>query len=110
MKQIVRFSEAVVRAAQILKQKTIPEQWKPLLLRDVYGRYRLALDTNREENSELISQLEAELESLGAFAGEPRILFHGDVFDSDTIFQDPSILLFQIPKSDLSIRLLDRQV
>jgi hypothetical protein len=110
MNQTVRFSEAIVRAAEILKQERIPPQWRPLLLRDVYGRLRVALDANREEHAELIGRLQKELESLGAFAGEPKVLCRADVFDPSLIFEDPSILLFQVPKSDLSVRLLDRQV
>ena len=110
MSDEIRFSRAIVRAAEILKQKNFPAEWKPLLLRDVYGRLRVALNVNRQEQAEAIGQLQTALGSLGRFAGEPRVLCRDDTFDPTTIFDDPSTLLFQVPKSDLSVRLLDRQV
>jgi hypothetical protein len=110
MKKTVRFSEAIVRAAEIIDQQKIPVQWNPLLLRDVYGRLRVALNVNREEHGEEIGRLQAAMESLGAFAGEPKVLCQADVFDPNTIFKDPSILSFQVHNSDALIRLLDRQV
>src|SRR5271169_4650104 len=110
MNHTVRFSDALVRAAEILRQRAIPAQWNPLLVRDVYGRLRVALDVDREEHAQVINQLEGDLESLGAFTGEPNVICRADVFDPRSIFDDASIQLFQFPKSDLSVRMLDRQV
>jgi hypothetical protein len=110
MKETVRFNDAIKRAAEIVKQRAIPDRMEPLLVRDIYGRLRVAIATTRGEDAELVGQLDSELKSLGAFGGEPRVLTKDDVFDPDTLFHDPTALLLQIPNSDLSVRLLDRQV
>jgi hypothetical protein len=56
--------------------------------------------------------LRTALDALGVFgaSGDQSLLYPSDFFDSDLVFNDPSILNVQVPGSDLRVRLLDRQI
>lgn len=110
MPETIRFNDAIALAARILERTELPAEWRSLIVRDVHGRIRLAVDTDGTQRSELLAALERELQSLGAFAGHPALLLRASVFEPRALFEDPSILLFQMPGTDSSVRLLDRQV
>ena len=107
----VFFNDALYFAANIIA-KTGSDLGDYVLIRDMQGRIRIAINDLRENRPELDSQLSQELLSLGVHAnndGNP-VLFQDDFFDPDAIFNSPDILQVYLPDSDNPIRLIDRQI
>jgi hypothetical protein len=107
----VFFNDALYFAANIIA-KTGAELGNYVLIRDMQGRIRIAINDVRENRHELDSQLSQELKSLGVHAdnGGKGVLFRDDFFDPDAIFDSPDILQVYLPDSDNPIRLIDRQI
>jgi hypothetical protein len=111
MSDHVFFDEALRRAAEIVINAPLPEGVdQPLLIRDILGRISIALNIRRSEHEGVVLTLQSRAESLGAFAASPRVVCADDFFDAPVLFQDPSIIQFSVPRTELSVRLLDRQV
>jgi len=104
----VRFSGALPKTAKILSQILLPSE--PLVIRDLLGRISIALDADRAQHADVLLRLREEMASLGAFAGSPAVLCSDDFFEPAKIFNDPSIMQFAVPGTELSLSLLDRQV
>ena len=107
----VFFNDALYLAADIIA-KNGAELGDYVLIRDMHGCIRIAINDIRENCHELASQLSQELKRLGVHAkidGNP-VLFQDDFFDHDAIFNSPDILQVYLPDSDNPIRLIDRQI
>ena len=113
MKKMVRFNDALNKAAQCIKDSFLAA-CQPVFVRDIYGRVRVAINEPRgkfkpDEISSLSESLQAELAAFADPAGQ-SILFQDDFFEPDTIFKSVDILNTNLPGLDAPIRLLDRQV
>lgn len=111
MNKAVFFNDALRRAAEILSSAKLPNGvGPPLLVRDIHGRISIAVNAHRAEHQDLVSELQGKHQSLGAFAASPGVVCAEDFFEPAAIFQDPSIVQFLIPGTEISVPLLDRQV
>jgi hypothetical protein len=105
------FGDVMAKAAEIVSNASLPAALaNPLLIRDLKGLVSIALDVKRSEQLEAVSKLETEIAKLGVYAGTPGVVCADDFFDSGQIFEDPSIVQFVVPGTDLSVRVLERQV
>ena len=107
----VFFGGAVESAARIASSTPLPSGIKaPLLIRDVYGLLSFGVDFKRSEHPEIVSKLEAETAKLGAYMGSPPVLCADDFIDVNEIFRDPSITEFTVPGTEITVRMLERQI
>ena len=108
----VFFNDALKAIGNILSQNPPSEGIKPLIIRDIYGRIRLALDEEGEKLRDYEEKLAKEWGKLGQY-GEyqgKKILSREDFFESESIFKSPDILVYQAPDLEYEIRILDRQI
>jgi hypothetical protein len=111
--QNIFFNDALKATSDMLSKELFPDGVEPLVIRDIYGRIRIALKGGKKEkHQELASRLGEKLAKLSPFCGDgdQGMLFPDDFFDSDMVFENPDILDLFLPGSDTSLRLLDRQV
>ena len=134
----IKFNQALRLAAEASKEPRLPQQWPVLLVRDVYGRMRFAVDAYRPVSADVYderedSALPAEeiypteahqllldaTASLGHYATSLQVLFRDDFSNPAALFQNPDwhdTLLPAFEDSDgnihpeLTVRLLDRQI
>lgn len=109
-KRTVHFNDALALSTLFLAESTSINSLSPLIVRDLLGRIRFAINKPKAEISpETIKQLEETQLKLGAFSGGDP-LFKNDFFDSETIFQSPDIVDLCIAGEEKSVRVLDRQI
>ena len=106
----VFFGDAARRAAEIVSATSFPRGLDHLLIRDVYGRISIALNVTRSDHGGLAASLDAQLATLGAYRGTPGLIFSDELFDPVRIFDDPSINDLVVQGTELTVRILDRQV
>ncbi len=109
----VFFNEVLPKVAEIISAQAFPSIIEPLVIRDIHGRIRIAINADRSDCAEIISSLEEKLSGLGVYcntAAAGSVSFREDFFDPDSIFNSTEILQWTIPNSDTAIRVLDRQV
>jgi hypothetical protein len=107
----VFFGEVMAKAAEIVCNPSFPPAvGNPLLIRDVYGLVSIGLNIKRTQYPDAVSNLENEISKLGAYAASPGVICADDLFDADRVFGDPAIVQFVVPGTELSVRLLDRQI
>lgn len=107
----VFFSQAFQKAAEILSAVQLPQNLeRPLLIRDIFGRISIALNAKKSDHPSIIAEYEKRIGALGRFASPQAVLCTEDLFEPDVFFKDPSISEVTVPGTDLSVRLLDRQV
>lgn len=107
------FNDALKATSDMLRKELFPAGVEPLVIRDIYGRIRIALKGGKKEkHRDLVLRLGEKLARLSPFCGDgdQGILFPDDFFDPDTVFENPDILDLYLPGSDTFLRLLDRQV
>lgn len=107
------FNEVLAKVADILSAQTLPPNVEPLVIRDIHGRIRIALDMPRSSDAdEIIAKLDQNLSALGAYSsGEGKnVLCRDDFFDPDSIFNSPEILQWVQPNGDKTVQILNRQV
>lgn len=106
----VRFNEAMTVAAKFLSENAELAAYSPLIVRDIHGRIRFAIDKPKKEvSASHIALLEAALTKLGAFCGGAP-WFREDFFDPDAIFQGSDIVDLYLAELDAPVRVLDRQI
>jgi len=104
------FKDALRTIANVLKDLGF-ESSKTLVIRDLYGRIRVLLDSQPDASKDLKQKLSEQMTQLGRYLpSHDAILDRGGLLDFETIFNDPSIQNFYLPGTDISIRLLDRQI
>jgi MinD-like ATPase involved in chromosome partitioning or flagellar assembly len=111
-KRAVFFNEVLPKVATLILAYAFPSNIEPLVIRDIHGRIRIALDAARGDCAEIISSLEKGLSALGVYCNTAAmsVLCREDFFDPDSIFKNVEILKWSPPNSDTAIRVLDRQV
>ncbi|MBJ7309924.1 ParA family protein [Rugamonas sp. CCM 8940] len=116
----IRFNEALRLAAEAAVSASLGQQHKVLLIRDVYGRLRFAVNIERQDFDLAVAQkLDQAQKRLGAFSATGGVLFRDDFAAPDTLFDHvdwhetlvPGLLLEDGSVSpEFSIQLLDRQI
>ncbi len=107
------FNDVLPKVADILSVQTLPLNTEPLVIRDIHGRIRIALDIPRGiDTDEIITKLDQSLSELGVYSsGEGKnVVCREDFFDPDSIFTSPEILQWVQPNGDKTVRILNRQV
>lgn len=97
----------------LLDSSPVPAGLIPIVIRDLQGCIRIALNGKRSALAALDAHLTAGMPQLGAFASDgdtPRVLFADDFFDPTTLFQSPDLLDLYLPGRTQPIRVLDRQI
>ena len=109
----IYFNKALQDTADFLAKIVFPKDVTPLVIRDMYGRIRIALEHgDKTRHHAIAKRLTGNIARLAAFAGdkEKAVLFPDDFFDPDSVFRNPDILDFYLPGLDSPLRLLDRQI
>lgn len=107
--QRVFFNDALRLACQAVNAQQLPASIPVLLIRDIHGRIRIAINASKEQYpSDTVESLSQELTKLGVF--NAGLLFQDELFDPDALFDNPDVVEVYIPGSDRPIRSLDRQV
>lgn len=109
----VRFNEALSAAVKLVTSNDNAITLSPLIVRDIHGRIRFAIDKPKAEVSPAVIQLFEDMEAeLGAFSGGGP-LFRNDFFEPDSVFRSLDIVelyLPDLPEQDRPARILDRQI
>lgn len=108
----VFFNEVLLKVAELIMAQSFPPGIEPLVIRDIHGRIRVAINMARGDCVEIISTLEKKLSVLGVYynAEANSVMCREDFFDPDSVFNSDEILGWNQPNSDTAIRVLDRQV
>jgi cellulose biosynthesis protein BcsQ len=108
----VFFNEVLPKVSELISAQTFPSGIEPLVIRDIHGRIRIAINMDRNDCAEIVSALEEKLSVLGAYCNTATssVLCREDFFEPDSVFNSTEILHWSTPNSDSSIRVLDRQV
>ena len=112
-KRAVFFNEVLPKVAELISAQTLPEIIEPLLvIRDIHGKIRVAIDATRNDCEKIISSLEKGLSALGVYCNTSAssVLCREDFFDPDSVFKNSQILQWSPPNSESVLRVLDRQV
>lgn len=109
---IVFFNDALKKAAALLANAGLPADVLAIIIRDIHGRIRIAINGEREQHKELADRIGENLNVLGAFGDTSgkMLLFREDFFDPEIVFNSPDVLDYFLPELDITIRLLDRQI
>lgn len=111
--QPVRFDEALRRAIARVEASSALLGGRPVLVRDVYGRVRVAIDDRQAAvSSAVLDSVAASLHAeLGAYSPGPSpgevFLLASQLVAPDVLFASPEIL--ELPQSP-QVRLLERQI
>ena len=110
--KITFFNDALRKVSAIIAHAEFPIDLSSVVIRDIHGRIRIAIDGTREINKALADRLVIGLKDLGAFTcdGEKGLLFREDIFDPDSLFKSTDILDLYLIGQDMPLRLLDRQI
>lgn len=107
--QHIFFNDALKLACQTVNALLLPSGIRRLLVRDIHGRIRLAINTLRAQYPpDMIASLTQAFTKLGVFNG--GLLFHDDLFNPEALFDDPDIAKVYAADAETPIRLLDRQI
>jgi MinD-like ATPase involved in chromosome partitioning or flagellar assembly len=109
----VFFNKVLPKVAEIISAQTLPSNINELLvIRDIHGRIRVAINAARSDCAEIISSLEKRLSALGVYTNTATtsVMCREDFFDPDSVFTNTEILQWSPPNSDVAIRVLYRQV
>lgn len=111
-KKIVFFNDALRKVAILIANAEIPTDLNTVIVRDIHGRIRIAVDGEREKHKDLADRIDTSSVELGVYAGDAGKvpLFREDLFDPEIVFKSPDILDHYLPGMDTPIRLLDRQI
>lgn len=108
----VFFNDAIEAVADLLANAPVPMGLRVVVIRDLRGCIRIAVDGKRKDHAELVAHLATGMPQLGAFAGDEMspVLFSNDFFDPETVFGNPDLLDLYLPGREQPIRVLDRQI
>ncbi len=114
----IRFNDALRLAAEASQDPGLPREWPVVLVRDVYGRLRFAIDCNASEYPEAARQrLVESQQTLGRYGSGSGALFRDDFANPDEVFHGPDWHPTRImaptddePDREIEVRVLDRQI
>jgi cellulose biosynthesis protein BcsQ len=108
----VFFNQVLPKLALLLSEQTYPNNIQPLVIRDIHGKIRVAINLSRSECEGTFLELNHRLSALGVYcdATPKRISYRDDFYNPDSIFNSAEILAWCAPDSNESLRVLDRQV
>ena len=100
--KVIHFNDALPIATQAIHDAGV-DVGKVLIVRDLYGRIRVAFNGVPDPHHDV---LRAALAALGAFGASLYyvLLYRADFFDPDAVFNDPGILNVQVPGYDSPFR------
>lgn len=108
MNRDVHFNDAILHLAQILGETELPIS--PVVIRDIYGRIRLAFDCDSTDMQGLPENFQDTLKhGLGVFYEGREFLYRNNFFDPQAIFDPKHSVILSLPDSK-PLRLLDRQI
>lgn len=118
--QTIHFNDALRLAAEAANSNDLPKQKPVLVIRDVYGRLRFAVNSARSDyDASAAAFLDRSQRKLGAFAAPNGTVFRDDFANPDAIFENAdwhTTVVSALPDDEgnttpeLTIRLLDRQI
>jgi len=110
-KKTVFFNETLDAIAAILL-KVLPGAPPSIIVRDIFGRIRVAWDKESAEIKGYEEKLSKEWSALGKYGQYEgkKALSREDFFDPDSIFKSLEILDYQAPGAEQRIRIYDRQI
>lgn len=116
----VFFSDSLKIAASSLRNKILPAENSPRIIRDVYGRLRFALNCERKDYPEQAASFLLEVQkSIGVYASGGGILFRDSFSNPDVVFGSSDwneTVVGGIPdedgnaSEDVLVKILDRQI
>lgn len=133
----IRFNQALRLAAETTHEPRLPKQWPVLLVRDVYGRLRFAVNAYRPAATDAYDDDEESIPAdqiypaeahqllldatarLGEYGTAHQVLFRDDFSNPASLFQNPDwhdtlVSAFEdaegVTHPELTVRLLDRQI
>lgn len=108
----VFFNEVLPKVSELISAQTFPSDIEPLVIRDIHGRIRIAINMDRNDSAEILSALEEKLSALGVYCNTATssVLCREDFFEPDSVFNSTEILQWSPPNSNAVIHVLDRQV
>jgi cellulose biosynthesis protein BcsQ len=108
----VYFNDAMTLVVRELAEVHFPHGTRPLVIRDQYGRIRLAFDADQETTEQATAIAARILGKLGNYsvATSMQIMGRDELYDASALFQSPDIVDYTLPGTRFSIRLLDLQV
>ena len=114
MTKKVFFNDTLKETADILSELSVklPIKEPPLIIRDIYGRIRVAFNQEGKDVEGYEKAIDKEWSKLGSY-GEyegKKVLSRDDFFDPDSVFESADILDYEAPESGKKIRILDRQI
>ncbi|MCG6118611.1 MAG: AAA family ATPase [Aquimonas sp.] len=117
---VIRFHEALQRAAEAMAAAVVPRDGSVRIIRDVYGRVRFAVNATQEGFApDVRKHLESAQRALGAYATGNELLFRESFTFPDAVFSGPewhrTIVPLEAdedgnPRGDVEVQVLDRQV
>ncbi|OPY90209.1 MAG: CobQ/CobB/MinD/ParA nucleotide binding domain protein [Syntrophus sp. PtaU1.Bin208] len=112
MKRKAVFFNETLQAVVAILSKILPDAPPPLIIRDIFGRIRVAWNKESTEVKEYEDKLGNAWTALGCYGKYEgkKALSGEDFFDPDSIFNSPDILDYQMPETGQRIRILDRQI
>lgn len=83
----IHFSDALRLAASALRDSMLPEEPRPRVIRDVYGRLRFALDAFQADYPvAALEVLQKAQGALGPYATSEEVIFRDSFSDPDAVF------------------------
>ncbi|MGA2477670.1 MAG: hypothetical protein ABSG63_02840 [Spirochaetia bacterium] len=106
------FNQALSNLVEGIARLHFPDAVEPIVVRDQYGRIRLAIDADAKTVSEIESMTSSLWTTLGVYSDpkEKRVLGKDDFFDPDLVFKNPDTMAYVASGQNQKIMLLDRQV
>lgn len=109
----ILFNDATLSVARALPSLIGIADVPIVIIRDVLGRFRVAINRNRDEvDNHFVIPIRQAFAELGNYApqAEQAILFRDDFFDPDSVFKNPDIQNFLPEMNGQSLFLLDRTI
>jgi cellulose biosynthesis protein BcsQ len=106
------FNQALSNLIAGIANLHFPDAVEPIVVRDHYGRIRLAIDADAKTASEIESMTSSLWMTLGVYSDpkEKRVLGRDDFFAPDLVFKNPDTVTYVEAGHNRKIKLLDRQV
>jgi hypothetical protein len=107
----VLFSEAIPIAAKLVISSNIPIKLVTII-RDIYGRIRIAVNSEKKKYETESQGLLSQSKILGAYQAQPDsfLIFKDDLLNPDIVFGNKEVQYLELDELEEPIRVLDRQI